>query len=812
MIDQIEHLVEAGFALHWLKPRSKSPFAENWSDKPVASLKALRASYRDGYNVGVRLGKWSKVGGAYLHVIDYDINDPDLADEAESALREMFPGYEEFPTVKSGSGGKSRHFYILCDQPLYSRRLARSKEKIEIDGKLYDAWQIDLFGTGKQVVLPPSIHPDTLKPYRWLKEFDPTDLEMDFHPVISHEVLDDLIEPGAAPLAPDDERLKPIGLTLEQAKDVLDDLPQADWLHDRDGWYKVGMALHHEFGGSEEAYKLWVDFSRQSTKFDKSDQRRVWLSFKNKQKRRPVRMATLMAVAQESRLEADVEDLGDGIDDLDATSDEDGDDEAVEEQDDVLASDGPSTKPAASKAEQRLKKAELEAAMGHVPAKIARLNKKHAIAFVSGRAIIITENDDEDRSVSYGPVSDLHTWFENDRVKKPDGKTEPLSKAWLRHKMRREFPNGIVFEPGREINGAYNHWRGFTVEPVDDNAGCKLWLRHLKRVICNNNEEHYRYALGWFAHMIQKPQDKPGVAMVLRGLKGAGKDIIADYVGSLFKHHHIKIANQDQLVGKFNAHQERCLLLHVEEGYWAGSKAAEGSLKHIITSSSVTIERKGIDAFKVRSFLRIFISSNEQWVVPASADERRYFVLDVPATHKGDRDYFTALVAEMNGGGRAALLHYLLNYDLSEFEVRDVPETEALGEQKLQGLRGFEKWWYEILERGEFPMPVYSYNQSLKGKEGRGADWENEWVYCNVDDMRDAYTAWTRIHRYEAEPDNERSVGKKLKMMCPSADRVRKRSGGKENDQRFYVYNFPALAEARHEFEKYLKSKVVWSD
>ena len=61
-------------------------------------------------NVGVRLGSHSKVGSLYLHVIDLDIRNDDLVDEAHAALEAFIPNYTSLPYVISGSGGESRHF------------------------------------------------------------------------------------------------------------------------------------------------------------------------------------------------------------------------------------------------------------------------------------------------------------------------------------------------------------------------------------------------------------------------------------------------------------------------------------------------------------------------------------------------------------------------------------------------------------------------------------------------------------------------------------------------------------------------------
>ena len=78
-----------------------------------------------------------------------------------------------FPYVISGSGGDSRHFYFFTDRPFRSRKLEHSAEKFTgKDGKQHWAWEIELFGTGKQVACPPSIHPDTGRAYVWGRSID----------------------------------------------------------------------------------------------------------------------------------------------------------------------------------------------------------------------------------------------------------------------------------------------------------------------------------------------------------------------------------------------------------------------------------------------------------------------------------------------------------------------------------------------------------------------------------------------------------------------------------------------------------------
>lgn len=291
MLDAISEFVHAGFALHWLHPRTKRPIGDDWSIKPVASLEQLERSYKKGNNLGVRLGQPSKISGLYLHVIDLDIRKSEAVDEAHENLEALFPDSGEWPCVISGSGGESRHFYFLTDGHFGSKKLAHSKEfYMEFDeAKGRDVkhwfWEIELFGTGKQVVMPPSIHPDTGEPYRWLREFDMGMVELGVGPIMASAQM-----PTAAKADREDDdtddllslvRTPPLGLTEQEIRDIVFALPMEEWCEDREGWLNVGMSIHHETEGSDEGFDIWCDFAERSTKYDAKNQRQVWKSFHN---------------------------------------------------------------------------------------------------------------------------------------------------------------------------------------------------------------------------------------------------------------------------------------------------------------------------------------------------------------------------------------------------------------------------------------------------------------------------------------------------------------------------------------------------
>ena len=56
-------LCARGFAVHWVRPRSKAPIESGWSNAKVDTAEELKVSFRPGNNVGFRAGTWSTVDG-----------------------------------------------------------------------------------------------------------------------------------------------------------------------------------------------------------------------------------------------------------------------------------------------------------------------------------------------------------------------------------------------------------------------------------------------------------------------------------------------------------------------------------------------------------------------------------------------------------------------------------------------------------------------------------------------------------------------------------------------------------------------------
>jgi hypothetical protein len=194
-----------------------------------------------------------------------------------------------------------------------------------------------------------------------------------------------------------------------------------------------------------------------------------------------------------------------------------------------------------------------------------------------------------------------------------------------------------------------------------------------------------------------------GTALCLRGKQGVGKTKVGEVVGSLFGTHYELVSDPRYITGQFNSHMAELLLLHADEAFWAGDRRAEGKLKDLVTGLRHRLEFKGVDPISVRNLIRLFVTGNQDWLVPAGFGERRFAIFDVGEGKIKENAYFAAIDREMNNGGREALLHHLLRFDLSQVNLRVIPNTEALLEQIIESATPEQAWWLDTLKRGQLP-------------------------------------------------------------------------------------------------------------
>jgi phage/plasmid-associated DNA primase len=258
----------------------------------------------------------------------------------------------------------------------------------------------------------------------------------------------------------------------------------------------------------------------------------------------------------------------------------------------------------------------------------------------------------------------------------------------------------------------------------------------------------------------------------------------------------------EQLTGRFNGHLVNMLLVHANEATWGGNKQAEGALKAIVTDSELPAEFKGKDIFKVRNYKRVIVSSNEEWAVPRGMDDRRFLVLEISPKHKEDTGYFGALHAEMDQGGLEALMYDLVHEDLNGFNLRRLPATKAGLDMKLKSADSVTRWLFDFLARG--------YTAETFRFAGHTDDYDIAGFSVVKAELFDHYLHYCRESEQRGRVEAHETFFRKLRKILTLGDtRKTKSDGGRE---RHAV--FPALDEARKQFERYCKQEghIDWDE
>lgn len=355
---------------------------------------------------------------------------------------------------------------------------------------------------------------------------------------------------------------------------------------------------------------------------------------------------------------------------------------------------------------------------------LEQMNQKHAFVrdYAGSPRVLVYIYDDliGKKRIAFQSVDSFYLWYMNQTVPVMMGgkvMQMEMGKWWIRHVDRREY-NTVTFDPehlekdqyGIHVkNGSINLWSGLGVEPKKGNW--KHLRKHIWLVLCNKDKAKFKYVMRWMAWSVQNPGKPAEVAIVFKGKKGTGKGLIAKTMTSLFGQHGLIVSSRKALTGEFNGHLERSCFVFADEAYYPGDKEVEGIIKALITEPTLFLEGKHKDGRNVKNCLKIMMASNNDWVVPASSDERRFFINEVDGMYATDgvrskvRDaYFNRVFKEIENGGKQAFIYSLLNFDLKGWHPRTgIPETTELQKQVFHSHGYAVKALYEFLQNGIFP-------------------------------------------------------------------------------------------------------------
>jgi len=220
---------------------------------------------------------------------------------------------------------------------------------------------------------------------------------------------------------------------------------------------------------------------------------------------------------------------------------------------------------------------------------------------------------------------------------------------------------------------AYMKDKPFTESP----RALELFLE-LVGLNTSNIPELTEYVLNYFAHMLQKPTDLPGVGLVITGKKGTGKDTLGDFLQEWIVGLHLSTnyTTNKQFFGTHDMGKINKFLIKLEETSKKDCFENASELKATITAAQITANPKGMKEITADNFARYIFTTNKPNPVDLSDGERRFVLLCCSDKRKGDFAFWKEVrqyLFTFNGGKTIA--NYLLQRDISEFQIRQLPEN-----------------------------------------------------------------------------------------------------------------------------------------
>lgn len=288
----------------------------------------------------------------------------------------------------------------------------------------------------------------------------------------------------------------------------------------------------------------------------------------------------------------------------------------------------------------------------------------------------------------------------------------------------------------------YNNWKGFKSEvtealPFDSpDKHCQCILNHIFNYAVNQNKAQYETLLGWMAHMVQRPWEKPGWAVLFGGREGCGKDVIARTLGKmLHPSHWIEIGHNEFVLPKETGWREGRLLTNITE-FSGLTERNKPHVYQIIESPEARIRDLYRSAFTTKDISRCILTTNKPNSVEAKLDTRRFYIPDfndeMGVNHEDSQakkdykhSYFVNLYNEIGGRstltigeGIIAFYQYLKSYDISKFDItKPNLETQSIDEMIETNENCLDIVINDLMYRGEIPdygeisiMPPIKFN------------------------------------------------------------------------------------------------------
>lgn len=730
-------VLENGYDICFIRPGEKRPFGNNWEAKRHGEdeIEAAIEAGRGDFGVGI---KTHNTAG-----FDIDCYDEEIVERMAKAAEDLVG-----PTIQRVGLAPKRLLVYRVDEP-FSK--VQSKVFIDDEGRPV---KLEILSSGQQFVAF-NIHPDTGEPYKWVgdgrsvldvprKKLPPIDRDDSKELVAEFERLcrkKGWEEKSTVKRLEDQRKTNrelhfddpfitdkaKVELSTEQLHKKLMLVPNCE---DHDTWFQVGMALYHQYEGSQEGLDLWHEWSSPAHNYDMDALDERWKSFEIEGKGcEPLTARLILKLAKEEEDKV----AGEKLDEIKTAIRKADDERAIQAVMDEIKHImfPPLVRESLIQSLKDATKRVLGTAMsvGLIRRSIAYENPEHKTKPAWLRNWVYIQQDDtfyNSKTRNSMSTKGFDLTFGRLLLTKKDileGKTVPEHSATHVALHRYQIPSvaNRMYAPMEDefftANGL-TYVNSYSDASVPDDVPENLTPR--QKAVCDRIERHVEHLFGkgrdgklllsFMAYIVQT-NGKINWAPVVQGVEGDGKSFFGLIMAAVLGGENVNTINGHDIAENFTPWAEGSQFCVIEEVRLHGQDRYQviNKLKPYITNLMCSVRRMRTDSYKVLNTVNYFLTTNHKDGVPVNENSSRYLPLfsqwqtkrAIDAFKKAHPRYYPDLyeVVQHPGWVRRWLLDYELHEDFNPDER--APEGAAMAEMQFLNSDEADDVLEEILDREE---------------------------------------------------------------------------------------------------------------
>ena len=479
---------------------------------------------------------------------------------------------------------------------------------------------------------------------------------------------------------------EPLDMSVAEVDALLENYPAEG--KDYDEWVRVGMALYHQFRGSELGWDRWMAWSKLSSKHNGRQMQTKWRSFGGALK--PVTMASIIHLAGGRRTAVEIQPTGSTYAALEA------------EARGLRSVEGYT---ALRNKVSALSETQLRGDMRMMLAGFAYDTFGKAAGMtkaVINKAFKPTKGGSRSAAKSMegaeGGPFDGPSWLADWVYCEADATFEMIS---TRHSIKREafrakfdrMPEVLagdvadaasfaltycriptvaskMFWPGAErifqLENGLSHLNTYErsgAEPcgeLDEETTLIMdrFFTHVRNTVTSEREQNI--LIDFMAYVYQNPGKRVQWALLLKGIEGNGKSYFFRVMQAVLGKQ-ASVVSTTAIDSAFTGWAEGSVLVCIEEIRISGTNkyAILDKMKPLITNNTIAVVHKGKDEKHIPNFSSYMLFTNHSDAIPVGDNDRRYCVIFTRQTRKedlfaqhggvvGTEDYFRMLFDDLD--------------------------------------------------------------------------------------------------------------------------------------------------------------------